>query len=126
MSVTVFFAGLSNPLSRFVRESKAGERSSPINCKVEASDPTNFCNQTFNSRAAVFDSFLSGSVKSLIIVGREDRVQILHSYRAARAATVRRVAAPYKCAPIKLYGVRRQMISAHTVHLFTIHFYLLP
>ena len=36
-------------------EPKAGERSSPINCKVEASDLTNFCNQTFNSRAAVFD-----------------------------------------------------------------------
>ena len=65
------------------------------------------------------------SVKSLIIVGREDRVQILHSYRAARAATVRRVAAPYKCAPIKLYGVRGQMISAPTAHFFTIHFYLL-
>ena len=34
---------------------RRGELCSPINCKVEASDSTNFCNQTFNSRAAVFD-----------------------------------------------------------------------
>ena len=48
----MFFAGLSNPLSRFVRESKAGERSSPINCKVKASDSISLDNQVSNSRAA--------------------------------------------------------------------------
>ena len=36
---------------------RRGELCSPINCKVEASDSTNFCNQTFNSRAGMHPHF---------------------------------------------------------------------
>ena len=61
-----------------------------------------------------------GSVKSLIIVGREDRVQILHSYRAARAATVRRVAAPYKLSISKQQKYRR----AFALRYFDFRLYL--
>ena len=45
-------------------------------------------------------------------------------YHAARAASVRRVAAPYKVVN-KFVQTSRLEISAHIAYLFTIHFYLL-
>ena len=53
------------------------------------------------------------NIKSLIMVGREGRVQI-HIVPLSRQRVVE-VADPYKCAPIKLYEVRGQMISAPTI-----------
>ena len=46
-------------------EPKAGERSSPINCKVKVSDSINLDNQASNSRAAVFDKLFRGARERL-------------------------------------------------------------
>jgi len=49
----------------------------------------------------------------------------LRGFRAAHAAAVRRVAAPYKLRVNKFVQTSRSEISSHTAYFFTIHFYLL-
>ena len=68
----------------------------------------------------------AGSIYLLIIVRREDRVQILQ-FHIVPLARQRCVESPHptSCASINLCRFCGRIIFAPTAHLFTIHFYLL-
>ncbi len=68
----------------------------------------------------------TGSIYLLIIVRREDRVQILQ-FHIVPLARQRCVESPHptSCASINLCRFCGRIIFAPTAHLFTIHFYLL-